>query len=60
MLLSKYVEENKIENIDFIKIDTEGYELEVLKGAKEILYKAKYILFEHHYDDMILKKIIFF
>ena len=57
--LSKYVDENKIENIDFIKIDTEGYELEVLKGAKEILYKAKYILFEHHYDDMIVKNYFF-
>ena len=57
--LSKYVDENKIENVDFIKIDTEGYELEVLKGAKEILYKAKYILFEHHYDDMILKNYFF-
>ena len=59
MLLSKYVDENKIENIDFIKIDTEGYELEVLKGAKDILYKVKYILFEHHYDDMILKNYFF-
>ena len=57
--LSKYVDENRIENIDFIKIDTEGYELEVLKGAKEILYKAKYILFEHHYDDMIVKNYFF-
>ncbi len=57
--LSRYVDENKIENVDFIKIDTEGYELEVLKGAKEILYKAKYILFEHHYDDMILKNYFF-
>ena len=40
-------------NIDFIKIDTEGYELEVLKGAKKILkqFKPNYIQVElnwHH------------
>ena len=58
-LLSNYIEKNNIKSIDFIKIDTEGYELEVLKGAKNILFKTKYILFEHHYDDMIVKNYFF-
>jgi hypothetical protein len=31
----------------------------VLKGAKNILFKTKYILFEHHYDDMIVKNYFF-
>ncbi len=35
------------ENIDFIKIDVEGYELNVLKGAKETILKNKpYIILE--------------
>ena len=59
ILLSEYVRKKKIKKITFIKIDTEGYELEVLKGAKDILDKTNYILFEHHYDDMIIKNYSF-
>ena len=59
ILLSEYVKKQKIKKITFIKIDTEGYELEVLKGAKDILDKTSYILFEHHYDDMIIKNYSF-
>lgn len=35
--LQTFYEEKKIEYIDFVKIDVEGAEIEVLKGAKEIL-----------------------
>tara|TARA_X000001036_G_scaffold404536_2_gene411893 strand:- start:366 stop:1100 length:735 start_codon:yes stop_codon:yes gene_type:complete len=59
ILLSDYIKKKNIKNIDFIKIDTEGYELEVLKGAQKILFKTRYVLFEHHYDDMIVKKYFF-
>jgi FkbM family methyltransferase len=45
--------------IDLIKIDTEGYEYEVLKGSNEVLKKTKLILFEHHYDNMIIKNYTF-
>ena len=45
--------------IDLIKIDTEGYEYEVLKGSVEVLKKTKLILFEHHYDNMIIKNYTF-
>ena len=58
--LSNYLIKNNIDNVDFLKIDTEGYEFEVLIGAKEILSKINIILFEHHYDDMITKNYKFY
>lgn len=39
--LDEYVETKKIERIDFIKLDVDGYELKVLKGAKNSLIKFK-------------------
>jgi FkbM family methyltransferase len=53
--LESYMEKNQIKNIDFIKIDTEGYEFEILKGLKDKISRIKLIMFEHHYDDMIKK-----
>jgi len=54
--LSKVNEVNHIENIDILKIDTEGYELNILKGINENHFnKIKYIYFEHHYNLMIKK-----
>lgn len=49
----------QINKIDFLKIDTEGYELNVLKGFEEKLFNVKIILFEHHYDLMIKKNYTF-
>lgn len=42
-----YVTENKIESIDFLKIDTEGYELNVLQGFEDFLENIKIIQFEY-------------
>ena len=33
--LDEFIETKKIQNIDILKIDTEGYELNVLKGIKK-------------------------
>ena len=50
----------KIECIDLLKIDTEGYELNILKGLNlKHNQKVKLIYFEHHYDDMIIKNYKF-
>ena len=57
--LNDYVNRNNITSIDFLKIDTEGYEFDVLLGSKDILPKINLILFEHHYDDMIKKNYTF-
>jgi len=33
-------------NVDMIKIDVEGYEMEVLKGAKKLLESVRYVMIE--------------
>ena len=59
ILLNDYLTKKKINKVDFLKIDTEGYEYETILGLKEKLKNVKLILFEHHYDNMILKKYKF-
>ena len=52
--LDYFTSKNKIKKIDLIKIDTEGHELNVLKGSKNLLRKnlVKYILIEIHHGNM--------
>jgi FkbM family methyltransferase len=57
--LDNFFKENKISSVDLIKIDTEGYEYFVLKGLVENFYKVKFIIFEHHYDNMLIKNYTF-
>tara|TARA_B110000003_G_C16654660_1_gene535970 strand:+ start:18237 stop:18992 length:756 start_codon:yes stop_codon:yes gene_type:complete len=43
----KILDELNIQNIDLLNIDTQGFELEVLKGSIDVLtYNVKYILIE--------------
>jgi len=42
-----YVVENNINSVDFLKIDTEGYELNVLRGFEDFLENIKIIQFEY-------------
>ena len=53
--LKNYLIDNKIKKIDLLKIDTEGFEFDVLSGLEEEIKKVKFIFFEHHYDDMYKK-----
>ncbi len=55
----EFIKKNKINEIDFIKIDTEGYEYKILKNIEERLKNVGVIQFEHHYDLMILKDYSF-
>lgn len=57
--LSNYLYENNLHEIDLLKIDTEGYEFQILKGAERDLQKFELIFFEHHYDNMIKKGYTF-
>ncbi len=53
---SEIINKEKIEIIDILKIDTEGYEYNILKGISEFDFKKiKFIYFEHHFDLMINK-----
>ena len=54
-----FLEEEKIDKVDLLKIDTEGHEYFVLKGFGNNLSKIKVIFFEHHYDEMIVKGYTF-
>ena len=53
--LENYMKIKNIEIVDLLKIDTEGYEYEVLMGLKDKISNIKIIIFEHHYDNMIKK-----
>lgn len=57
--LKDYIISKNIKEIDFLKIDTEGHEMEILIGLQDYLQKVKIILFEHHFDDMIEKEYTF-
>ncbi len=57
--LDSYLENKVIRKIDFLKIDTEGYELEVLMGLNKNINKLGIVMFEHHYHDMIKKNYTF-
>lgn len=43
--LDEFVQQNKIEKIDFMKIDVEGFEKNILAGAKQTLKNFKPLLF---------------
>ena len=55
--LANFIEKNNILKIDLLKIDTEGYELNVLLGLENHLDKISLIMFEHHYHNMLVKKL---
>ncbi len=52
--IDNFLVNQKIQYIDILKIDTEGFELEVIKGAEEALKKTKVIIIEFHLNDMYL------
>ena len=51
---------SKEKKIDVLKIDTEGYEFNILRGITQNDFKKiRFIYFEHHFDLMIEKKYKF-
>lgn len=55
-----FCKENNIDRIDFLKMDVQGYEYNILLGAKEMLSrgKIKYIQFE--FDEPNIENRVFF
>lgn len=56
LTLDTVLSQCNIQNIDFMSLDTEGYELEVLKGLDFSKISPKYILIEiynHMYNDIV-------
>jgi FkbM family methyltransferase len=57
--LNDYLVKKNINEVDFLKIDTEGSEFDILKGSENYINNIKIIYFEHHYDLMLKKKYKF-
>ena len=58
--LESYCRERDIREIDFVKIDTEGHELEVLKGARSLLEKQRIKLIQFEYGGCNIDAKVFF
>ena len=57
--LKDEMELHNLYSVDLLKIDTEGFEFEVIKGLQDNIDLVKYIYFEHHFDQMIVKNYTF-
>jgi len=57
--LSDFCPESSVERIDLLKIDTEGFELEILRGGIDILKNVKYIFVEVGFVDEDLRHTSF-
>ena len=55
--IDNFVEANKLPRVDFIKMDVEGHELKVLKGAQETIenFKPSLALSAYHRGDDLIK-----
>lgn len=53
--LDEFLQNRNIKVIDILKIDTEGFDFNVIKGLGDKISQTRYIYFEHHFDDMIDK-----
>jgi len=50
--VDKFCEDNEINYINFMKIDTEGHELEVIKGAKRMIDENKIGIVQFEFNEM--------
>lgn len=58
--LDEFVESNGIHEISLLKIDTEGNELEVLKGAVRVISKRKVKAIHFEFNEMNVASRVFF
>ena len=58
--INNFAEKENIEVIDFLKIDTEGHEYEVLKGASTLLSTKKIKIIQIEFNEMNVISRVFF
>lgn len=49
--IDHFCEEQKIDRIDFLKIDTEGFELDILRGAKKMLEEKRVDIIQFEFNE---------
>ena len=49
-MLDKYLTKDDIDKIGFIKTDTEGHDIEIIRNSRDILLKYKPVLFTEWFD----------
>lgn len=57
--LDEFCEKRKIEKINFLKIDTEGHELEVIIGAKKMISAGKIEIIQFEFNEMNVVSRVF-
>lgn len=58
--LDEFVAEHKIDRVGLLKIDTEGYELEVLKGFHEFIKEDRVDVIHFEFNEMNISSRVFF
>ena len=58
--LDTYLLETNVKQIDFLKMDTEGYELKILLGATNWFHIIKYLQYEHwgKHNNLMIKGLL--
>ena len=57
--LDDFLKEKKINYVEILKIDTEGYDFNVIKSLRSNISCINYIYFEHHFHNMLKKDYTF-
>jgi FkbM family methyltransferase len=57
--IDNFVYEKNIDRIDFLKIDTEGTEIDILKGAKNSIKNKKVNIIQFEFNEMNIFKRVF-
>lgn len=57
--LDQFMDDEKIERVDFIKIDTEGFEMDVLNGASRALESGRLGIIQFEFNSMNVTRRLF-